>query len=70
MGKIFGDLLEFNTSTELDGFLSNMSEEQAIKIIEAALSFCQSNGMFSLIESHVIYESLLTIKESKQNDGE
>lgn len=65
MGKMFGDLLEFNSQTELNEFLSNMTEDEAIKILEAALSYCQNNGMFTLEESHTIYESLLTIKELK-----
>jgi hypothetical protein len=66
MEHMFGELLEFDTTKEFDEYIENLTNEDAVNILEVALSYCQKNGMFTLDESHTIYQS---IKKLKENDG-
>lgn len=66
MESIFGGMLEFHSKEQLNGLTDELTKGLAIKMIEASLEYCNKNGMFSLDEAHIVYKSLLKIKE---NDG-
>jgi hypothetical protein len=64
MENIFGGLIEFKSKKEFDSFIENISKEDAIKIIEASISYGQQNGLYSLEESHSLYKCLTKLKEN------
>lgn len=66
MESIFGGIVEFQSKEQLNGLTNELTKGMAIKMIEASLEYCNKSGMFSLDEAHIVYKSLLKIKE---NDG-
>lgn len=64
---MFGGLLEINSSEEFNNFIDGLDKNDAIRLIETALTYCQQNGMFTFEESHTIYKSL---KKLRENDDE
>lgn len=62
MKSIFGGLIEFESQSKLTEFLKTMDDTTSIKIIEGALEYGAKNGLFSMEESHCMYEALLKIK--------
>lgn len=69
MEHMFDELLEFSTTKELDEYIENLTNEDAINILEVALTYCQKNGMFTFDESHTIYKSLKKLKHDEITDG-
>lgn len=67
MDTIFGGLVEFNNEKELNVFIENLEREDAIKLIESALTYAQQTGIYTIEESYIIYK---TLKKVKENDGE
>lgn len=67
METIFGGLVEFNTTEELNLFIENLEKEDAIKLVESALTYAQQTGIYTIEESYIIYKSL---KKLKENDDE
>lgn len=65
MDTIFGGLVEFNNSEELNLFIENLENDDAIKLIESALIYAQQRGIYTIEESYIIYKSL---QKTKEND--
>jgi hypothetical protein len=69
--EIFNGLFEFENEKELDEFLTNIDVLTSTKIIELAIMNFQSQGAFTLSESHTIYKCLNKIKEhANKNQGD
>lgn len=66
MEHMFGDLLEFGTTDDFNAFIEKMNRNDAIALIETALTHCQQNGIFTIEESYTIYKSLKKLKENGQ----
>lgn len=66
MSEIFGGLIEFDTDEELENFITEMSIDDAISILEKSIEFAHKNNLYSIQETHVIYESLKKLKNSKK----
>lgn len=69
-GILFG-ILAYESQDEYDGFLEKIksgSEAEIILVVNTALRYAQSKGVFSLEESEVIINTLkLFSKEEEQN---
>jgi hypothetical protein len=63
MKTIFGGLIEFKDENEFNAFFSEITQENALKIIEMALLYGAKSGLYDLSEAHAIYNSLEKIKE-------
>jgi len=57
IGSLF-DTINYTSEEQLNVFLDNMNEDQAIYCIKQALNYCHQTGMFSLIESEAVSKSL------------
>jgi hypothetical protein len=64
MDVLFGGLIEFETQTEFNEFIDNIDNENAIRIIEIAITYAQQNGIFNLKEAHYLYKSLSKLKNN------
>jgi hypothetical protein len=62
MENIFGGLIQFENEQEFNNFTDTMDISDAIKIIESCIVYCQQNGGFNLEESHILYKSLIKLK--------
>lgn len=62
MENIFGGLIEFESEKELQSFIFEMSNKDAISLIEKALEFSHKNNIYTLQETYVICESLKVLK--------
>ena len=56
MENIFGGLVSFEKKVDLDSFVEGMGKNDAIKLIEMALTYGLKNGVYSLEDSFVIYK--------------
>ena len=59
--EIIGNLFEsihYTSQEQLNVFLDNMTEEQAIYCIKESLNYCFVKGLFDLQESEAISKSL------------
>ena len=69
MASIFDGFLEYRTPEELDNYLvSKLDGETALKIIELSIETLQSQGAYTLAESHTLYKCLSKLKETKNNN--
>lgn len=66
MENIFGGLIEFENKKSFNTFVEDITKEDALKIIEMGIQYCQQNGIYTLEESHTLYKCLTKLKE---NDG-
>ena len=57
IGNLF-DTIHYSSEEQLNTFLDNMNDDQAIYCIKQALNYCHLSGMFSLTESEAISKSL------------
>ena len=57
IGNLF-DTIHYSSEEQLNAFLDNMNDDQAIYCIKQALNYCHLSSMFSLIESEAISKSL------------
>ena len=57
IGNLF-DTIHYTSEEQLNTFLDNMNDDQAIYCIKQALNYCHLSGMFSLTESEAISKSL------------
>lgn len=57
IGSLF-DSIDYTSKEQINTFINNMSEEQAIYCIEQAIQSCHNRGAFTLLESEVISKSL------------
>ena len=57
IGNLF-DSLHYTSQEQLNAFLDNMTEDQAIYCIREALGYCYIKGMFDLQESEAVSKSL------------
>lgn len=62
MKNIFGGLIEFESEDELQSFISQMTNEDALSIIEKALEYSYKNNIYTIQETYVIYNSLTKLK--------
>lgn len=70
MENIFGGLIEFKHKEDFDLFIDNLTDEDAINIIEMSSLYGQQNGLYSLEESHAIYKCIRKLKENgNKNQG-
>lgn len=63
MESIFGGLIEFQDNKSFNTFIEEISKEDALKIVEMGIQYCQQNGVYSLEESHTLYKCLTKLKE-------
>ena len=59
--EIIGNLFEsihYTSQEQLNVFLDNMTEEQAIYCIKESLNYCFAKGLFDLQESEAVSKSL------------
>jgi hypothetical protein len=57
IGSLF-DSIDYTSKEQINTFIDNMTEEQALYCIEQAIYSCHSRGTFTLLESEVISKSL------------
>ena len=57
IGNLF-DSLHYTSQEQLNVFLDNMTEEQAIYCIKESLNYCFVKGLFDLQESEAVSKSL------------
>lgn len=62
MENIFGGMIEFQNEEEFESFVSEINQENALKIIEKAIEYAYLNNMFTVQETYVIYKSLKKLK--------
>lgn len=62
MENIFGGLIEFESEEELQSFVLQLTNEDALSIIEKALEYSHKNNIYTLQETYVIYNSLTKLK--------
>jgi hypothetical protein len=63
MNAIFGGLLEIQSDEQLEEMVNTMDSTLAVKLLEFALENCTDK--FTLLENHLIYKCLETIKNNK-----
>jgi hypothetical protein len=63
MNAIFGGLLEIQSDEQLEEMVNTMDSALAVKLLEFALENCTDK--FTLLENHLIYKCLETIKNNK-----
>jgi hypothetical protein len=63
MNAIFGGLLEIQSDEQLKEMVDVMDSALAVKLLEFALENCTDK--FTLLENHLIYKCLETIKNNK-----
>jgi hypothetical protein len=63
MNAIFGGLLEIQSDEQLEEMVDTMDSTLAVKLLEFALENCTDK--FTLLENHLIYKCLETIKNNK-----
>lgn len=68
MENIFGGLLEFTDKEEFENFLNKIDKDSSIKIMELAILYGQTNGLYNLSESHCLYICLKKLKEDKDHE--
>ena len=57
VGSLF-DSIDYTSKEQINTFINNMNEEQAMYCIEQAIQACHNRGAFTLLESEVISKSL------------
>lgn len=57
LGSLF-DSIQYTSQNQLNMFLDNMTEDQAIFCIREAINYCYVKGLFDLQESEAISKSL------------
>ena len=62
MKTLFGGLIEFDTPSKLVECARTMDTDMSIKIIEAAMEYGVKNGLYTLEEAYLLYETLRRIK--------
>ncbi len=68
MASIFNGFLEYRTPQELDTYLvDKLDKETALKIVELSIETLQSQGAYTLAESHTLYKCLCKLKEETKN---
>ena len=70
MEQIFGGLISYESKEQLENFIGNLDKENALKVIEMSLLYCQKNGIFSFEESHYIFKSLQKLKENENKESD
>ena len=65
MDVYFGGLLEFDENENIELSMNEIDYEQAIKIIETAITYAVKSGVYNLSESYVLYKCLSKTKEKK-----
>jgi hypothetical protein len=69
MTRLFGGVLELPGEVNIEKLVDEMDKPLAIKLLECALENCTDK--FSLLENHIIYKSLLKLKQNEnQNQGD
>ena len=63
MENIFGGLIEYQTKKEFEDQLEVMDKDMALTLIESAINFAHSNGVFSMDESYCLYKSFSKLRE-------
>ena len=63
MNALFGGLLEIQSDEQLEEMVNTMDSTLAVKLLEFALEYCKDK--FTLLENHLIYKCLETIKNNK-----
>jgi hypothetical protein len=67
MESIFGGFFDYESKKQLDDYLINgLDKPTALKIIELAIETLQSQGVFSLAESHTLFKCLCKLKENDE----
>jgi hypothetical protein len=64
MGHMFGELLEFNSKEEVNEYIEKMKVGDALTLLEAALTWSQQNGLYTIDESFIIYKSLEKLRQN------
>ena len=71
-GVLFG-VLAYMSDDEYLGFLNQIkvgSEAEIVLVVNTALRYAQSKGVFSLEESEIILNTLKVFSQENTNDGE
>jgi hypothetical protein len=63
IGSLF-DSIDYTSKEQINTFIDNMTEEQALYCIEQSIYSCHNRGAFSLMESEVISKSLRLINHN------
>lgn len=64
MEKMFGGLFEFSNKNDIELFLKDIDYENSIRIVEMGLEFAHGNGVYSMEETHLLYNCILKLKKS------
>jgi NADPH-dependent glutamate synthase beta subunit-like oxidoreductase len=65
MDTLFNGNLEYDSKDELIKFINNVSDSDAIKIIEQSLNHANGKGSFNLLESYCVYQCIDKIKKTQ-----
>ncbi len=66
--EIFGGLLEFESEEKLIEFLKNMDLTVSIKVIESALDYSNSMGIYTLQEAYCAFICVNQLKKLFMED--
>lgn len=58
MEKLFDGLITLENNEKYDELINSLDSKTATKIIEIAIMYAQSSGLFNMQESHCIYECI------------
>lgn len=64
MENIFGGLIEFESESEFDKFISEMDVNEAVSIIERAIEYAHKQDVYNVQETYFIYKTLKTLKQN------
>jgi hypothetical protein len=67
MENIFGGLIEFESHKDFEIFMESVDRQTALKLIESALGYGLSNGLYSMGESYCLYKCINKLKENEDN---
>lgn len=65
MENYFGGLVEFDDKDDLDKFITTMTFEKSVLLLETAITYALKSGAFDLGESYILYKCLSKIKENE-----
>ena len=74
MATIFGDTIEYKTTEEVYQFIENMKSDDCLVLLEAALTYAGSHGVFSMIENFAVFSAISKLKfkqtKNENQDGD
>ena len=70
MPNLFGDSFEYDDKKDLINWLEEIEPNQALTIIDLALSHANIQGAFTIDESYCIFKCITKLKDEKREQNE